>query len=110
MEIKELENDYLLEYFELLRQLSDVGDINSFDYQSIFDDIKKNSNTCIFVCIFDKNIVGAATLLLEQKLIHCSDSSGKVGHIEDVVVDKNHRKKGIGKALIKRCIKLLTVA
>jgi glucosamine-phosphate N-acetyltransferase len=42
-------------------------------------------------------IIGIATLFIEPKLIH---NFGFVGHIEDVVVDNNHRNKGIGKKLL----------
>lgn len=42
-------------------------------------------------------IIGIATLFIEPKLIH---NFGFVGHIEDVVVDNNHRNKRIGKKLL----------
>jgi glucosamine-phosphate N-acetyltransferase len=52
--------------------------------------------------IYSKQVIGIATLLIEPKLIHnCS----VVGHIEDVVVDKNYRGKGLGKRLIDRLTK-----
>ena len=41
--------------------------------------------------------MGATTLLIETKFIH---NGGKVGHIEDVVVDKKHQRKGIGEKII----------
>ena len=37
-------------------------------------------------------------IIIEKKFIHCL---GKVGHIEDVVVDKNQRGHGLGKKIIK---------
>lgn len=40
----------------------------------------------------------AATLLIEHKLLHNARS---VGHIEDVVVDKESRGRGYGKVLIR---------
>ena len=42
------------------------------------------------------------TVFIEQKLIH----GGKcIAHIEDLVVDKGHRKKGISMALINHVVK-----
>ena len=55
---------------------------------------------CIVVIVdthFDDNIVGSMTLLIEMKFTH---GCGRVGHIEDVVVDKACRGKGFGKLLI----------
>ena len=59
--------------------------------------------TEIFVAI-DKQtseVIGATTLLVEQKFIH---SGGKAGHIEDVVTRKGFEGLGIGSALINQCI------
>jgi len=42
------------------------------------------------------------TLLLEQKLIR---GGAVVAHIEDLVVDKDYRGKGIANELINYCIK-----
>ena len=42
-------------------------------------------------------VVAAATLLLEYKFIH---NAGKCGHVEDVVVDKNVRGRGLGKKIV----------
>ncbi|VDQ13366.1 unnamed protein product [Trichobilharzia regenti] len=43
---------------------------------------------------FDESIIGAATLFLELKFIHCCS---KRGHIEDVVVDSKFRGMNLGK-------------
>jgi glucosamine-phosphate N-acetyltransferase len=58
----------------------------------------------IFVAV-DKSgkVIGSITLLLEQKYIH---DGGKVGHIEDVVTRKGYAGKGIGSALVNKCINL----
>jgi ribosomal protein S18 acetylase RimI-like enzyme len=44
-------------------------------------------------------IVGIATIIIYEKL------TGKVGIIEDVVVDKDHRGLGLGKSLVQYLIK-----
>ena len=46
-------------------------------------------------------IIGSITLLVEQKFIH---NGGKVGHIEDVVTRKEFSGKGVGSALVQKCI------
>jgi glucosamine-phosphate N-acetyltransferase len=44
--------------------------------------------------------VGTVSLLIEQKLIR---DGKKVGHIEDLVVDKNYFGQGVASKLINRC-------
>ena len=46
-------------------------------------------------------IIGAATLLIEKKLLH---GGASVGHIEDVVVDSTERGRGLGKMLISSLV------
>ena len=50
------------------------------------------------MALIEGKVVGAATLLLESKFIH---NGGIVGHIEDVVVDKNYQGQKIGEKIIK---------
>jgi len=52
-----------------------------------------------YVAYTDK-VIGTASLLIEYKFIH----SSYAGRIEDVVVDKHHQGKGIGKALINHAV------
>eukprot|EP01028_Stygiella_incarcerata_P012001 TRINITY_DN719_c0_g1_i7.p1 TRINITY_DN719_c0_g1~~TRINITY_DN719_c0_g1_i7.p1 ORF type:complete len:109 (-),score=27.19 TRINITY_DN719_c0_g1_i7:143-469(-) len=51
----------------------------------------------VHVAVRDEEIIGCATLVLEQKLIH---DFSTVGHVEDVVVSDTARKLGIGKKLL----------
>ncbi len=64
----------------------------------IYDKIENNPDHIIVVALLDGKIVGAATLLLESKFIH---DGTIVGHIEDVVVDKNYQGQRIGEKIIK---------
>nr|AAX30476.1 SJCHGC03889 protein [Schistosoma japonicum] len=55
------------------------------------------SDTYFIVILEDEttcNIVGAATLFIELKFIHCCS---KRGHIEDVIVDSRFRGMNFGK-------------
>jgi glucosamine-phosphate N-acetyltransferase len=58
-----------------------------------------NPNILCFVAEVENEIVGTATLNLLQKIDRVA------GLIEDVVVDENYKKQGIGSALIKELIK-----
>ena len=55
----------------------------------------------IFVYENEGVVEGTATVFIEKKLLHGGSS---VGHIEDVVVNNKKRLKGVGKALIERCV------
>jgi len=48
-------------------------------------------------------LIASATLLVERKFIH---ECGKVGHIEDVVVDSAYRGQNLGVLIIKELLHL----
>ncbi len=54
-----------------------------------------------FVCVEGEMIIGTASLIVEPKFVRAGRPAG---HIEDVVVDKDHRGRGIGKRLIQHCV------
>jgi len=86
--------------FKLLKQLTDAPDISSERYDYIVSSL--NDNHRIFTFVEDGKTIGLITVFIEQKLIH----GGRcVAHIEDLVVDKEHRKKGISSALIDHVVK-----
>lgn len=99
------ENDLDNGFFETLSNLSMVGGINTNESlkEQIIEEIKRNKDY-IIVIAEDANsgeIIGTATLFIEQKFIH---NGGKVGHIEDVVTRKGYEGRGIGKEIIKKLI------
>jgi len=91
--------DYDKNYLELLKQLTIVGDISKEKYEATFDKIGAE----VWVVEFEGKIIASVSLLLEQKVIH---ECGIVGHLEDVVVDKDYRKYGLGKFIIDKIIKI----
>ncbi|MFI5416260.1 MAG: GNAT family N-acetyltransferase [Nitrososphaerales archaeon] len=91
-------NGFLLS-LDSLRKSSHVKPKNA---NSIFDKISKNPDHVIYVAIYNREIIGATTLLIEQKFIH---DGGKVGHIEDVVVRKEYQGKGVGKKIVNALLK-----
>lgn len=91
--------DYDKKYLELLKQLTAVGDISKEKYETALDKIGAE----VWVVEFEGKIIASVSLLLEQKIIH---ECGIVGHLEDVVVDRDYRKYGLGKFIIERIIKI----
>jgi len=97
--IRELRKDDLWNGFlttlDSLRQTSDIGRNKA---EEVFEKINSNPDHIIVVAELDGKIVGTTTLLIEPKFIH---GGGLVGHIEDVVVDKNFEGQRIGEKIIK---------
>ena len=104
LEEKDLQNGFI----ETLNFLRTVGNLSDSQLKTIFKKIKSNPDNKIFVAVDeDGKVMGATTLIIEQKFIH---EGGKVGHIEDVVTHKDFRKMGIGKALIERALEVAKAA
>lgn len=87
-------------YYTLLGQLTKI-DPDLMDYEKTKSFIRQNlgQNHQIYV-IEDTNlgkIVASGTLFMEEKLIR---NYGKVGHMEDIVVDASYRGFGLGKLMI----------
>ena len=98
IEVRQANKKDLNSLINLLSQLTVVGN-------PTVESINKNIYDNIYVAYLtdDNNIIGTITLFVEDKIIH---NGSKVGHIEDVVVDKNYRKMGVGKLLIDYVVKL----
>ncbi len=92
------------EYLQLLCQLSNrQGQNVNFlipDF-AFWRNYAKNENHQIYVYEHEGRIIGTASILVENKLLHYGST---VGHIEDVVVDRESRLGGVGKQLVSRCI------
>lgn len=97
--IRKIEEDDLFNGFlkslDSLRKASDIEELKAKD---VFSKILSNPNHVIFVAEMNGKIVGSTTLLIEPKFIH---KGGLVGHIEDVVVNKEFQGKKIGEKLIQ---------
>ena len=91
-------SDYDKQYIELLKQLSiiDKSIITQKEFSKWISCLSPQHHM-IYVLECNSKIIATATLLLEPKLIH---NFGLVGHIEDVVVDKQYRSAGYGKKII----------
>ncbi|QLH08543.1 GNAT family N-acetyltransferase [Candidatus Nitrosotenuis sp. DW1] len=87
------EGDLSSGFLESLDSLKTASSLSSEKAREILKKIKANPDHVIFVAVLNDKIVGSTTILIEQKFIH---DGGRVGHIEDVVVSKEHEGKGIG--------------
>ena len=115
MEIRPLvETDYSLGYLDLICQLSNTikSTVSLEDFSARIKKIREQ-NGQIYVIVLDDKLLASGTLLIESKFIH---DLGQVGHIEDIVVEKNSRGQGlaqkitnflISKAFEKGCYKVI---
>lgn len=102
--IRELKKEDLQKGFlTTLDSLRQTSDIDKDLAEEIFDKINSNSDHIIAVAEIDGKIVGSTTLLIEQKFIH---KGGIVGHIEDVVVNKNFQGQKIGEKIMKYLLEI----
>ncbi len=84
-------------FLTTLDSLKEASKIEKDKAQKLFEKINSNPDHIIAVAELNGKIVGATTLLIESKFIH---NGGIVGHIEDVVVDKNFQGKKIGEKIM----------
>ncbi len=90
-------NDYHRGFLNLLEQLTTV-DADKITFERFCEHYDKmSSDVYVIRDISSNRIVASGTLLLERKFIHNLSS---VGHIEDIVVDKDYRGLGLGKSMI----------
>jgi len=102
--IRELKKEDLWNGFlTSLDSLRQASDIDKEKAEEIFEKINSNSDHIIAVAELDGKIVGSTTLLIEQKFIH---KGGLVGHIEDVVVDKNFQGQKIGEKIMQYLLEI----
>lgn len=91
-------------FFTLLAQLS--GEVTLYNRDMLWDEYTKNPNHITFVDEVKEagkpaKIIATSSILIESKFLHCGS---KVGHIEDVVVDKDARGSGFGQKIVEHCI------
>eukprot|EP00090_Calanus_glacialis_P005829 TRINITY_DN14538_c0_g1_i2.p1 TRINITY_DN14538_c0_g1~~TRINITY_DN14538_c0_g1_i2.p1 ORF type:complete len:216 (-),score=92.36 TRINITY_DN14538_c0_g1_i2:339-986(-) len=96
--------DYSSGFLQLLGQLTKVGEISEEQWEERFRGMKRKEGTYFITVLEDihtNQVVGAATLVVEQKFIHgCS----QVGRVEDVVVSDKYRGRQLGKLMVSVAI------
>lgn len=99
-------SDYDKGFPAILGQLTEVGTVSKQEFLKCFRKMKSCENTYYVTVIEDvskSEIIGATTLLVEQKFIH---SLALKGRIEDVIVSNQYRGKQLGKLLVATLIQL----
>ena len=84
-------------FIELLSQLTTTGTVSRDAFLQRIKTIMMNPNHRVYVLERANKIISCATLFVEPKFIH---ECGKVGHVEDVVVDVACRGQKLGKKII----------
>ncbi|KAF9596520.1 hypothetical protein IFM89_012251 [Coptis chinensis] len=88
-------------FIELLQQLTVCNPISEEEFNARFQDISSYGDDHVICVIEDtesKKIVATGSVFLEKKFVR---NCGKVGHIEDVVVDSNVRGMKLGQKVIE---------
>lgn len=97
-EIRKLrKTDYHFGFFELLSQLTNVKKPLYNEFSKQYDIMKSQ----IFVIEFKNEIIATGSIFIEPKFIR---NMKNVGHIEDIVVSKDHRGLGLGKMIMQKLI------
>ncbi|KAH6821648.1 DNA ligase IV-binding protein [Perilla frutescens var. hirtella] len=101
-EVRKLEiSDKKKGFVELLEQLTVCDSISDEAFDERFGEVAKYGNDHLICVIEDKDsgkIIATGSVFIEKKFIR---NCGKVGHIEDVVVDSSVRGKHLGKKIIE---------
>jgi glucosamine-phosphate N-acetyltransferase len=100
MILRKLEiNDYHLGLIELLSQLTNCDNIDFNTFKNQYLKLKNNYN--IYVIEKNNKIIGYGCLYIDYKFYrNCKN----VGHIEDIIIDKEYRNNGYSKLILNKLI------
>ena len=86
-------------HLSVLTVLTSAPEVSETQYAQAFEAMQSFNNyfTLVIVSRATDKIVGAGTVFTEQKFIR---NLGKVGHIEDIVVDKSMQGRKLGLRII----------
>jgi glucosamine-phosphate N-acetyltransferase len=104
--IRELQSgDYNKDYLGLLKQHYTLSDISQDFFDKQLNNVRTKTNHHIRVVeeISTSKIVATGSVYIEFKFAY---NLGKVGYIDDIVVDIDNRNKGIGHMLLTHLKKL----
>jgi ribosomal protein S18 acetylase RimI-like enzyme len=89
----------------VLEQLScvDIPDINEISKLLMCLDYGIINKKYLLVVKYEDQIIGTGSILVEDKIIH---GMGKVGHVEDIVIDKKFRGLGLARQLMEKLIQI----
>ncbi len=96
-------SDYNRGFLNLLEQLTTVG-ASSISFEQFCEQFDKMfTDMYVIRNISADKVVAAGSLFIERKFIHNLSS---VGHIEDIVVDKDYRGLGLGKEIVDHLVEV----
>lgn len=93
--------DHTRSHLSVLSILTSTPPVSPNDYVAAFEALRGCSNTYYTLVIINKSsdqIVGVGCVFVEQKFIR---GLGKVGHIEDIAVDKSMQGRKLGLRIIQ---------
>ncbi|KAL2042684.1 hypothetical protein N7G274_004443 [Stereocaulon virgatum] len=93
-------SDYAAGVLDVLKVLTTVGDITEEAWTERYDWMAKRGDEyfVLVVCDGSGKCVGTGCVFVERKFIH---NLGLVGHIEDIVVNKDQQGKKLGLRIIE---------
>ncbi|MCL7046105.1 hypothetical protein MKW94_006945 [Papaver nudicaule] len=101
-EMRKLEaSDKSKGFIELLQQLSVCDSVSDEEFKERFEEISMNGENHMIYVIEDeekKKIIASGCLFIEKKFLR---NCGKVGHIEDIVVDSEARGLKLGQKVVE---------
>ena len=92
---REIQKKDIPEVWKLLEQLKPISEIELKDFTPDIDDAWTEFNSIGIVGVDKGKIIAYGSLVIESKI-----RGYLSGQIEDVVVDRNYRGKGVGEKLI----------
>lgn len=102
LQVRKLElSDRNKGFIELLQQLTICDPPSAEDFGSRFHEINSSGEDHIVCVVEDERsgkILATGSVFIEKKFVR---NCGKVGHIEDVVVDKSARGRQLGKKIVE---------
>ncbi|KAF8045237.1 hypothetical protein N665_5370s0003 [Sinapis alba] len=88
-------------YMELLGQLTVTGSVTDDEFDQRFEEISSHGDDHL-ICVMEEEssgrIAATGSVMIEKKFLR---NCGKVGHVEDVVVDSVFRGKHLGKKVVE---------
>ena len=91
--------EHMTEVVDILQLISEFKHKNSF-YEDIFKEFLEHPDNYGFVAVDDfQKVLGYGSILIEYKI-----RGGVMGHIEDVAINKQYQKRGIGKLIIDKLV------
>lgn len=91
-------------FVELLSQLSPCGPITDEEFLSRFAELASHGDDHAIVVVEDEQtgrIIATGSVFVEKKFLR---GCGKVGHIEDVVVDASARGRRLGQTVVRHLV------